>query len=112
MPSATYIDVDTQAIRFTLDGERLLYLTPYVVQGYIIAFDAGEKIEPFQFQLRDPKRITRRKSAAGKAANKAADQARGAAQKRAKLDTSTKVSDQADDDPREAAGRHTPRPAD
>ena len=76
---ATHIEVDTQAIRFTTEGERRLYLTPYAVQGYVIAFDAGELIEPFQFQLRDPRRISRkRRTPEGKAADAAAHRARTA----------------------------------
>src|SRR4030095_7072053 len=53
IPDAHRIEVDTQAIRFTRTStqQRYVYLTPYAVQGYVIAFDAGEKIEPFRFGL-------------------------------------------------------------
>jgi hypothetical protein len=59
IPEATNIDVDTQTIRFTLKGERLWYLTPYAVQGYVIAFDAGDHIEPFRFRIDSPRRARR-----------------------------------------------------
>jgi hypothetical protein len=84
VPDATRIEVDSQAIRFTTEGQRRLYLTPYAVQGYVIAFDAGDPIEPFQFQLRDPRRLRRNlKTPEGAAANNAATRARRAAGKEA-----------------------------
>lgn len=78
VPDATRIEVDTQSIRFTrANGERWLYLTPYAVQGYVIAFDAGDPIEPFSFQLRDPRRTARRlKTEAGLAIDRAQQRAR------------------------------------
>lgn len=80
IPDATRIEVDTQSIRFTRDGARFIYLTPYAVQGYVIAFDAGESIEPFSFQLRNPQRVARRvRTETGLAAVRAADRARVAA---------------------------------
>jgi hypothetical protein len=51
---ARRIVVDTQTIRFTEGDQRLVYLTPFVVQQYVVAFDAGDLITPFRFQLRDP----------------------------------------------------------
>jgi len=60
IPDATRIETDTQTIRFTRGGERLIFLTPYVVTGYVIAFDAGDPIHPFSFQLRDPMKAKRR----------------------------------------------------
>ena len=73
---ATAIETDSQAIRFTLNGERLVYMTPYAVQGYVIGFDAGDPIEPFSFELRNP-RIVRRKvrTANGLVAKRARDKA-------------------------------------
>ena len=69
---ATRIETDIQTIRFTRDGARYVYLTPYAVQGYVIAFDAGEPIEPFSFQLRNPVRTARRvRTEAGKEAARA-----------------------------------------
>lgn len=66
LPGATRIEVDIQTIRFTLNGERLIYLTPYTAAGYVVAFDAGDKIHPFRFQLRDPIKGRRRvRTAAG-----------------------------------------------
>lgn len=75
--TATNIDVDMQTIRMSVGSERLKYLTPYAVQGYIVAFDAGEKIEPFAFQLRSPLVSKRtRKSEVGKVADRKARAAR------------------------------------
>jgi len=71
------IEVDTQAIRFSRKGERLVYMTPYAVQGYVVAFDAGDPIEPFSFQLRSPRRTkTRESTHAGKIVQKTAATAR------------------------------------
>ena len=82
LKSATRIDVDSQAIRFSLDDRRLVFLTPYAVQGYVIAFDAGEPIEPFSFQLRSPARVRQRKlTAAGKVVERARMRARDAARR-------------------------------
>jgi hypothetical protein len=70
IPGATRIDVDTQSVRWTEGGERQIYLTPYSVSGYVIAFDAGDPIEPFTFVLDDRRRVpvkTQRKTEAGKA---------------------------------------------
>jgi len=77
VPTATNIETDTQTVRFTVEGERRIYMTPYAVQGYVIAFDAGDPIEPFSFQLRDPKRIARKiRTETGRAADQAATRAR------------------------------------
>jgi hypothetical protein len=51
LPDATRIEVDSQTIRFTRDRERFVYLTPPVVEGYVIVFDAGTPLEPFAFTL-------------------------------------------------------------
>lgn len=76
IPEATRVEVDTQSIRFTVADERRLYLTPWQVQAYVIAFDAGEPIEPFHFTLTGHKRLHRRvRTEAGKAAERAAKQA-------------------------------------
>jgi hypothetical protein len=85
VPKATNIETDTQTVRFSVEGERRIYLTPYAVQGYVIAFDAGDPIEPFSFQLRDPKRIARKiRTETGKEAALAAQKARRKIQKSAK----------------------------
>jgi hypothetical protein len=60
IPTAHHIEVDTQLIRFTDGANRYGYLTPYGVQGYVIAFDAGDPISPFSFEVRDPLRIRRK----------------------------------------------------
>ena len=84
VPSATRIEVDVQTIRFTRDGERLSYLTPYAVAGYVVAFDAGDEITPFQFQLRNPiKSRTVVKTAAGREIARKENRAR-TARKRAR----------------------------
>jgi hypothetical protein len=52
IPDAHHIDVDVATIRWTGgDGVRVCYLTPYSVSGYVVAFDAGDEIYPFSFQL-------------------------------------------------------------
>lgn len=49
---ATMISVDVQSIRFTNGaGERLVYLTPPAASGYVVAFDAGDELHPFNFRL-------------------------------------------------------------
>jgi hypothetical protein len=53
VPKAVRIRVDMQTIRWTdpVKQVRYIYLTPARAQQYIIAFDAGDKIQPFQFRL-------------------------------------------------------------
>lgn len=73
IPAASRISVDVQTIRFTIAGERFVYLTPPAVTGYVIAFDAGDKIHPFRFRLRRDQELRVRaktKTAAGKADDK------------------------------------------
>jgi len=108
VPDATRIEVDVQSIRFTTgDGERRIYMTPYVVAGYVVAFDAGDPIEPFSFQLRDPKRVARKlKTTTGKAADRAYRRAKAKpdskpSTKVAKGSVATSV-DAPDDDPKAA----------
>lgn len=60
VPDATRIEVDTQAIRFTKDQKRLVYLTPWAVQSYVVAFDAGDEIGPFAFRIANPIEIKRK----------------------------------------------------
>ena len=54
IPNARYISVDLATIRFTdmTAGIRYIYLTPRHAQEALIAFDQGEKVEPFSLQLR------------------------------------------------------------
>lgn len=87
IPDAARIEVDTQSIRFTRaqSGARHVYLTPYAVQGYVIAFDAGEPIEPFSFRLDHHRMLHVRRqllTPAGKAAANAASRVRDAARRR------------------------------
>lgn len=53
IPSAKYIMVDTQSVRFSnVDtGRRFVYLTPIEAQAALLKFDAGEKVKPFSFTL-------------------------------------------------------------
>lgn len=50
---ATFIQVDTQSIRFNnrKQGKRYIYLTPPEAQKAIVLFDQGIKIRPFNFTL-------------------------------------------------------------
>jgi hypothetical protein len=56
IPSATYISVDVQSIRFTeaSTGLRYTFLTPAVAQRNLLKFDKGEKVKPFGFMLQNP----------------------------------------------------------
>lgn len=77
MPDAHHIDVDLQTIRWSDEDGRHVFLTPYEVAGYIVAFDAGDELHPFAFQVRDavPSVQKRTKTDAAKAARKAANKA-------------------------------------
>ena len=61
VPDVTHVEVDLQTVRFSRQGKRYTFLTPYGVQGYVIAFDAGDQIDPFGFRLRSPARVARSK---------------------------------------------------
>jgi hypothetical protein len=94
MPTAHHIEVDTQTIRFTIDDERHIYLTPPAASGYVIAFDAGDEMWPFSFQLRErfpiPTRRNRKvKTPEGKAADAAAARARVAVKRGASKSIAT-----------------------
>jgi hypothetical protein len=68
------IETDVQTIRFTVDGERRVYVTPYAVSGYVIAFDRGDDIQPFTFRLNENKRVGAKrkvKTEAGRAIERA-----------------------------------------
>lgn len=58
IPGARRIDVDLQTVRFTVDGERHVYLTPPGASGYVIAFDAGDPIHPFGFRLSENHKVS------------------------------------------------------
>jgi hypothetical protein len=84
IPGASRISVDVQTIRFTLSGERFVYLTPPAVTGYVIAFDAGEEIHPFRFRLRQDQELRVRRQTAtepGKAKKKARNEVAAARRK-------------------------------
>lgn len=53
LPWATFIQVDTQSIRFNnrKQGKRYIYLTPPEAQKAIVLFDQGVKVRPFSFTL-------------------------------------------------------------
>jgi hypothetical protein len=85
IPEATRIETDTQTIRFTWQDTRYMFLTPASVQGYVIAFDAGDPIEPFSFHLRDPFAARRSVYAPkGERANRARKVARDTVKKNAR----------------------------
>src|SRR6185503_2198742 len=89
VPGASRIDVDLQSIRWSQDGERHIYLTPYSVQGYVIGFDAGDEIQPFTFALDSRRRVITKKqvsTAAGKKVQKAANEKRAAARNAKQLE--------------------------
>lgn len=65
IPDASRIIVDLNTIRLTMkNGHRWAYITPNKVGNYIVAFDAGETIEPFTFVLNDQMRVAIRRSVA------------------------------------------------
>lgn len=85
IPDATSISVDVQSVKFTSGGKRHTYLTPPAVAGYVVAFDAGDKIFPFRFILREDQHIEtarRRHTEAGNAKNTAAVNEKAARKKR------------------------------
>ena len=94
-PGATKVDVDIQTIRWSQDGERIVYMTPYSVQGYIVAFDAGDTIQPFGFGLHHSSRIPavrqRTKTPAGKAIDNQRAAAKNAAARRKKVEEKAAV---------------------
>jgi len=53
VPNARRIEVDVQTIRWSDQEGRHVFLTPFTAAGYVVAFDAGDEIHPFRFQLRD-----------------------------------------------------------
>jgi hypothetical protein len=60
IPTAKFICVDLQTIRFTKRGLRYCFLTPHTAQSVIIATDQGEgdKLQPFTLKMR-PAQISR-----------------------------------------------------
>lgn len=51
VPGVSRVETDMQTIRFTRDGERETYFTPWDVQNALVLFDGGDAIEPFSFRL-------------------------------------------------------------
>lgn len=95
-PDATRIEVDLQTIRFTRDGERFVYVTPYAATGYIVAFDAGEDIHPFSFRLNHSNRVgvhTKSRTPAGKKVSNAVRAKKAALQKLEQLDMAVATSE-------------------
>jgi hypothetical protein len=89
IPDASRIMVDVQTIRYT-DGRgvRRVYLTPQDAERYVIAFDAGDPIEPFGFGLYDSQRVNvprRPFTAEGRARKAAAEAVKYAERKAAKV---------------------------
>jgi hypothetical protein len=60
IPTAKFICVDLQTIRYTKKGLRYCFLTPHTAQDVIIATDQGEgdKLKPFTLKMR-PAQISR-----------------------------------------------------
>jgi hypothetical protein len=60
IPSARFICVDLQTIRYTKKGLRYCFLTPHTAQSVIIATDQGEgdKLKPFLLKMK-PAQISR-----------------------------------------------------
>lgn len=56
VPEARHVSVDLQTIRYSLPGvhARYTFLTPRIGQTALVRFDAGEEVEPFRMQLRNP----------------------------------------------------------
>lgn len=56
IPSAQYISVDLQTIRWTdpAKGTRFMYLTPATAQCNLLKFDQGKRVDPFSFSLTTP----------------------------------------------------------
>jgi len=56
LPHVRGVSVDLQTIRFTdpKKAQRYTYLTPPIAQDYLVAFDQGQFLEPFTFNLTSP----------------------------------------------------------
>jgi hypothetical protein len=98
-PEAKRIGVDVQSIRWTDSKDRYIYLTPYAVQGYIVAFDAGDVIEPFSFTLDSRKAIPvkrYRQTEAGKALTSARNKVRNRKTRQAHVEATTPLASTAE----------------
>jgi hypothetical protein len=78
VPNAHHIEVDTQTVRWSDEDGRHVFLTPYEIGGYVVAFDAGDELHPFRFHLRDavPSVQKRAVSRTARRANKSRDKIR------------------------------------
>ena len=72
-PSAQFIQVDLQTIRFSdpKKRRRLTYLTPAVAQHNLLRFDQGQSVKPFAFSLNTPVRDRAMQGNRGSEARKA-----------------------------------------
>jgi hypothetical protein len=81
VPTATFVAVDLQTIRFT-DKEnrrRYVFLTPRRAQELLVKFDQGERPEPFRVRLSNPQVV----ELSPRKPNRDAKEDRGAAPKTA-----------------------------
>jgi hypothetical protein len=107
-PEAQRIGVDVQSIRWSDSDTRHIYLTPYAVQGYIVAFDAGEEIQPFSFTLDSRKAIPvqrYRQTEAGKALTSARGKVRFRKQRQARTEAKVEAGQAAESERAEAKQR-------
>lgn len=86
IPGASRVEVDMQTVRFTVDGERETYFTPWDVANSIVLFDGGDPIDPFSFRLVRRNRVIMQRQVideASKPVDAAAARARYAARRAA-----------------------------
>jgi hypothetical protein len=57
IPDAKSIAVDMRTIRFSRNQRRLVYLTPTNVAQYVVDFDGGRPLEPFEFSIDESRMI-------------------------------------------------------
>ena len=86
VPRATQILVDFHSIRFTDGTRRYTYLTPPKVAEYVVAFDAGDTLHPFSFQLRGEQRLVQRRRVRTPEAKRATHAKRQVARRQATVD--------------------------
>jgi len=96
IPGANRIEVDVQTVRFTLEGQRHVYVTPYPVAGYVVAFDAGEELHPFSFRLNESTRLpmkVQKRTDAGLAVRRAQEKKKARQAKLIELETTARDPD-------------------
>ena len=96
------VSTDVQTIRFTVDGERRIYLTPPAAVGYVVAFDRGDDLHPFAFRLSENYRVSARQDKATPAKLERM-RARAAAVKAEKKAATAKAKAATETDPARAA---------